>query len=95
MHDRDTDEGRAGERGQAMVEFAVAAPVLVLLLFGIMQFGILFYTYIDLTSATREGARKAAVSRQDATPAATTIAAVRNATSVVNDTKNTVTVVGT
>jgi Flp pilus assembly protein TadG len=51
------------ERGQAFVEFALALPVLIVLLFGIIQFGIAFHSYITLTDATRAGARKAAVSR--------------------------------
>src|SRR5436190_4644272 len=52
------------ERGQTMVEFAIVLPVLCLLLFGIIQFGILFNNYVTLTDAVRAGARKAAVSRQ-------------------------------
>ena len=47
-----------------MVEFAIVLPVLCLLLFGAIQFGILFNNYVTLTDAVRAGARKAAVSRQ-------------------------------
>ena len=50
------------ERGQTFVEFALALPVLLVLLFGIIQFGIAFHSYITITDATRAGARKAAVS---------------------------------
>lgn len=46
-----------------MVEFAIVLPVLVLLLFGVMQFGIIFNNYVTLTDGVRAGARKAAVSR--------------------------------
>ena len=52
------------ERGQTMVEFAIVLPILCLLLFGAIQFGILFNSYVTLTDAVRAGARKAAVSRQ-------------------------------
>ena len=52
------------QRGQTMVEFAIVLPVLCLLLFGAIQFGILFNNYVTLTDAVRAGARKAAVSRQ-------------------------------
>jgi Flp pilus assembly protein TadG len=52
------------ERGQTMVEFAIVLPILCLLLFGAIQFGILFNNYVTLTDAVRAGARKAAVSRQ-------------------------------
>ena len=48
------------ERGQTMAEFAVVLPILVVLLFGIMQFGIAFNNYVTLTDAARAGARKAA-----------------------------------
>lgn len=51
------------ERGQTFVEFALALPILMVILFGIIQFGIAFHSYITLTDATRAGARKAAVSR--------------------------------
>src|SRR5919206_1635610 len=57
------------ERGQTMVEFAIVLPVLCLLLFGAIQFGILFNNYVTLTDAVRAGARKAAVSRQASDPA--------------------------
>jgi Flp pilus assembly protein TadG len=55
--------GKQMEHGQTFVEFALALPVLVVILFGIIQFGIAFHDYITLTDATRAGARKAAVSR--------------------------------
>ncbi len=51
------------ERGQTFVEFALALPILLVILFGIIQFGIAFHDYITLTDATRAGARKAAVAR--------------------------------
>jgi len=51
------------ENGQTMAEFAMVLPILVLLLFGVIQFGILFNNYVTLTDAVRAGARKAAVSR--------------------------------
>jgi Flp pilus assembly protein TadG len=54
--------GRAQD-GQAMVEFALVLPLLLLLVTGIIQFGILFHNYVTLTDAVRAGARQAAVSR--------------------------------
>lgn len=51
------------EDGQAITEFALVLPILMALLLGIIQFGIIFNNYITLTDATRAGARKAAVSR--------------------------------
>ena len=66
------------ERGQTMVEFALVAPVLCLLLFAIIQFGVLYSSYVTLTDATRAGARKAAVSRLESAPEDVAEAAVRN-----------------
>jgi Flp pilus assembly protein TadG len=51
------------EDGQTMVEFVLVAPVLLLILFGIIQFGIAFKDSLALTDAVRAGARKVAVSR--------------------------------
>ena len=65
------------ERGQTMAEFAIVLPILVVLLFGIVQFGILFNNYVTLTDAARAGARAAAVSRQASDPTGTADAAVR------------------
>jgi Flp pilus assembly protein TadG len=59
---------RREERGQTMVEFALVLPILAVLLFGVIQFGIVFNNYLTLTDAVRAGARKAAVSRQSADP---------------------------
>lgn len=54
------------KRGQAMVEFALVLPIFILLLMGIMEFGLLFHQYLVVTSASREGARAAAVGGTDA-----------------------------
>jgi Flp pilus assembly protein TadG len=66
------------QQGQTMTEFALVLPVLALLLFAVIQFGIVFNNYVTLTDATRAGARKAAVSRQASDPTGTTVTAVRN-----------------
>ena len=66
------------ERGQTMTEFALVLPVLALILFAVIQFGIVFNNYVQLTDATRAGARKAAVSRQTSDPSGTAVAAVRS-----------------
>ena len=47
--------------GAPAVEFALLLPLLVLLLFGLIQFGIAFNTKIQATNAAREGARMAVV----------------------------------
>lgn len=53
------------ETGQTATEFALVLPVLALILFAIIQFGLVFNDYIALTDATRAGGRKATVSRHD------------------------------
>lgn len=68
------------ERGQTLVEMAVALPVLLIVLLAIFQFGIVFKNYIALTEAVRVGSRQASVSRQLPDPRGATIAAVRGAT---------------
>jgi Flp pilus assembly protein TadG len=62
-----------------MTEFALVLPLLVVLLFGIIQFGVTFNNYITLTDAVRAGARKAAVSRHEKDPVSVTVDQVRNA----------------
>jgi Flp pilus assembly protein TadG len=67
------------EDGQAIVEFALVLPLLMAILLGIVQFGIVFNNYETLTDATRVGARKAAVTRFIGDNGASAIAAVKNA----------------
>lgn len=43
--------------GQGIVEFALALPVILLLVLGIIEFGRLTITYIAISSASREAAR--------------------------------------
>lgn len=54
------------ERGAAAVEFALIVPVLLLLLFGIIEFGRVYNTQIELTGAAREGARTMAIGNNPA-----------------------------
>ena len=66
------------EQGQSVTEFALALPILALLLFAVIQFGIAFNHYVTLTDATRAGARKAAVGRQLADPVGACQTAIRS-----------------
>lgn len=45
------------ERGNALIEFAFVLPILLLVLFGLFDFGFLFQRYEVVTNAAREGAR--------------------------------------
>ena len=53
--------GLRQERGASMVEFAIVAPLLFLLIFGIIEFGLIMYDQAVITNASREGARFAAM----------------------------------
>ncbi len=52
---------RQSEAGQSLVEFTLVLPLLLVMLFAIVDFGRAFYTDSILTNAAREGARMAAV----------------------------------
>jgi Flp pilus assembly protein TadG len=58
---------KTSERGAVAVEFALLAPVLILLLLGIMEFGRAYNTQITLSSAAREGVRVMAINNNAAT----------------------------
>jgi Flp pilus assembly protein TadG len=72
------------ERGQTMTEFALVLPILAVLLFGVIQFGIVFNNYVTLTDAVRAGARKGAVGRFSASPGTDVQTAVKNSASGLN-----------
>ena len=59
-----------GERGAAAVELALVVSILVLLVFGIIEFGRAFNAQVSLTAAAREGVRYYAIEK-DAAGAAT------------------------
>ena len=67
-------------RGQAMVEFTLILPLLLLLILGIYQFGQTYADYIQVTNAARDGGRKALVSRSDASGVADVVSTAKNAT---------------
>ncbi len=54
------------DRGASMVEFALILPLLVLLIFGLVEFGIGYNAQITLTHAAREGVRTLAVTKDSA-----------------------------
>ena len=86
---------KTNEQGQTMTEFTLVLPILALLLFGVIQFAIVFNQYLTLTDAVRAGARKAAVSRQTSNPVGATTAAVKAASGDLDQSKMAVTVSST
>ena len=49
------------QRGASAVEFAIILPLLVVFVFGIIEFSIMFYDKAVITNASREGARRGIV----------------------------------
>lgn len=50
---------RYPQRSQSMVEFSLIAPILIVLIFGVVDFGRLIYVYATINQAASEGARTA------------------------------------
>ena len=59
---RDT---RRGQRGAAAVEFALVMPILFLVMFGIIQYGLYFNDSLNTRQGVREGARLGVVGNFD------------------------------
>lgn len=53
------------KKGQSIIETALIMPIIILILMGIIDFGLLFNNYLVITNASREGARSAAVGSTD------------------------------
>jgi Flp pilus assembly protein TadG len=60
---------RRRESGQALIETALALPVLLLILFGIIEFGVALARFQVVTNASREGVRAASLFRLHCTDA--------------------------
>jgi hypothetical protein len=57
----------AGNRGQALVEFALTIPIFLFLIIALFDMGRAVFAYNTLTNAAREGARTAIVNQDKAT----------------------------
>ncbi|MBR2733587.1 MAG: pilus assembly protein [Selenomonadaceae bacterium] len=53
------------QRGQSMVEFALMAPIVFMMIFGMIYGGIMFMQYMHYSNAVRTAAREIAVSATD------------------------------
>jgi Flp pilus assembly protein TadG len=58
----------ACERGQAVVELSLILPIVLLLIFGLVEFGKAFNYWIDMTHLANEGSRYASVNRWPGCP---------------------------
>jgi len=75
----DRDRAPARARGQSLVEFALVLLPLFLLILGVVQFGLIFNSYVTMTNAAREGARTGTVYVYDRTLTKAQNDAARNA----------------
>lgn len=57
------------DHGTAMIEFALVLPIFLLLVFGIVNYGILLFDQAVITNAAREGARWGAINTTSTTKA--------------------------
>ncbi|QCU77506.1 pilus assembly protein [Citricoccus sp. SGAir0253] len=55
------------ERGAAAVEFALVVPVLLAIVLGIIEFGMIFNAQIQVTAAARDAARVVSITDEPAT----------------------------
>ena len=51
---------RDGRRGQALAEFAMVVPIFLLIVAGMIDFGLGLYTYVTMANGARDGVRLAA-----------------------------------
>ncbi len=72
------------DRGAAAVEFALVVPFLLLLVFGMVSFGMMLSFRQTLSQAATEGARAAAVESDPGAREAEALAAVNDAMAAVN-----------
>jgi Flp pilus assembly protein TadG len=77
-----------GERGQALVEFAMTIPIVLAVMFGIVDFGRALYTYDLVTSAARVGSRYASVHGSGCSPAPSCTASSATIQAYVRSTVN-------
>jgi Flp pilus assembly protein TadG len=54
---------RRARNGQALAEFALVIPIVLLMFMGIFDLGRMIFAYNDISNAAREGARKAIVNQ--------------------------------
>lgn len=78
------------DAGQSMIEFALCLPLLMLVVTGILTFGLALNNYISLTEATSVGARQLAILRgQPGDPCSITAATIAAAAPLMKNTGST------
>ena len=72
------------DRGASAVEFALVTPVLVILVFGIIAFGIVLAQQLSISNAARQAARAGVVDVSSQNSCGAIQTAIRNAAQTVN-----------
>ncbi|MFA6665938.1 MAG: TadE/TadG family type IV pilus assembly protein [Armatimonadota bacterium] len=75
------------KNGTALVEFAIVVTLLFVLVFGIIEFGLMLKDYLSLSQAAREGARSAALG----SPTSIVETRIRSSTTMLNPSRLTIT----
>jgi Flp pilus assembly protein TadG len=90
-----TTRGRFGsKRGQSLVEFSFAMPILLITVTGMLSFGIAMHNFLTLTNGVNTGAQVMAMSRgQTSDPCASALTAIENAAPGLTGTNISLTVV--
>ncbi|KRQ86266.1 TadE-like protein [Caloramator mitchellensis] len=70
-------------KGQALVEFAIILPILIFIIAGIIEFGMMLNSYLTIQNASREGARYGIMGANDSE----IIQIVRNISPNLDDSK--------
>jgi Flp pilus assembly protein TadG len=61
------ERGNHGRRGQSIVELALMLPAILLLIVGVIDLGRVYFSYVGIVNAAREGARYGALMPTDLT----------------------------
>ncbi|SEG37840.1 TadE-like protein [Bryocella elongata] len=79
---------RASEQGQSLVEAALVFPVLLVIMTGILSFGLAFNNYLILTNAVGAGGRALAIARGNTTDPCSTASTAVAASAVLLKSSN-------
>ncbi|BEP27719.1 TadE/TadG family type IV pilus assembly protein [Helicovermis profundi] len=56
---------KLNSKGQSLVEFTIVLPIILVLILGLLEFGLILNSYITINTISRNGARLASVGASD------------------------------
>lgn len=74
----------SSDAGSALIETAMVSPLLLMMVFGVIQFGVVMHTNIGLNDAVRVGSRSLAMMRGTTDPCTTAATKLRSAATGMN-----------